>query len=52
MARGVVRAYDARTGTLRWSWDPIALSQPSAAANAKREDLSQRCRQCLVNNGR
>ena len=34
MARGVVRAYDARTGTLRWSWDPIALNQPSAAANA------------------
>jgi quinoprotein glucose dehydrogenase len=22
-ARGVVRAYDARTGKLRWSWDPI-----------------------------
>src|SRR5206468_11564113 len=21
---GVVRAFDARTGTLRWSWDPIA----------------------------
>ncbi len=21
--RGVVRAYDARTGTLRWAWDPI-----------------------------
>jgi quinoprotein glucose dehydrogenase len=23
MARGVVRAYDVRTGALRWSWDPI-----------------------------
>lgn len=23
MPRGVVRAYDARTGALRWSWDPI-----------------------------
>src|SRR5579859_1843078 len=34
MARGVVRAYDARTGTLRWSWDPIAPNQPDAAANA------------------
>jgi len=34
MACGVVRAYDARTGTLRWSWDPIAPSQPAAAANA------------------
>jgi len=31
MARGVVRAYDARTGSLRWSWDPIAPNQPAAA---------------------
>jgi quinoprotein glucose dehydrogenase len=23
MARGVVRAYDARTGVLRWRWDPL-----------------------------
>ena len=23
MPRGVVRAYDARTGALRWTWDPI-----------------------------
>src|SRR5207247_1356669 len=32
---GVVRAYDARTGTQRWSWDPIARA-PGApgAANA------------------
>jgi quinoprotein glucose dehydrogenase len=36
MARGVVRAYDARTGALRWSWDPIAASQNDAAgSNAK-----------------
>jgi len=43
MARGVVRAYDARTGALRWSWDPLpanrvgnAKTQPfrSGAANA------------------
>src|SRR6202790_3440182 len=33
MARGVVRAYDARTGTLRWSWDPIAPSAGGAAAS-------------------
>ena len=36
--RGVVRAYDARTGQLRWSWDPIpwaAGQQPrTGAANA------------------
>jgi quinoprotein glucose dehydrogenase len=24
--RGVVRAYDARTGALRWSWDPVPRS--------------------------
>ena len=36
MARGVVRAYDARTGALRWSWDPIAPNQSATAnANAK-----------------
>jgi len=37
MARGVVRAYDARTGSLRWSWDPIAPNQPDATTkeNAK-----------------
>jgi quinoprotein glucose dehydrogenase len=37
MARGVVRAYDVRTGALRWSWDPIAPSQsaPAERANTK-----------------
>jgi quinoprotein glucose dehydrogenase len=38
MPRGVVRAYDARTGALRWAWDPIPWSekQPlrTGAANA------------------
>jgi quinoprotein glucose dehydrogenase len=34
MARGVVRAYDARAGTLRWSWDPIASNQAASAASA------------------
>src|SRR3989441_2367742 len=29
MPGGVVRAFDARTGALRWSWDPIPLN-PSA----------------------
>ena len=47
-ASGEVRAYDARTGTLKWTWDPIpqdpndpaygewhgALAQKSGAANA------------------
>jgi membrane-bound PQQ-dependent dehydrogenase (glucose/quinate/shikimate family) len=31
MARGVVRAFDARSGTLRWSWDPIPPNPPANA---------------------
>lgn len=34
LERGVVRAYDARTGALRWSFDPIAREKKSGAANA------------------
>ena len=29
--RGVVRAYDARTGQLRWSWDPIPVDAKDPA---------------------
>lgn len=32
MPGGVVRAYDARTGALRWKWDPIPPNPPNAAA--------------------
>jgi quinoprotein glucose dehydrogenase len=31
MPAGVVRAFDARTGTLRWSWDPIPSNAPATA---------------------
>jgi quinoprotein glucose dehydrogenase len=31
LERGVVRAYDARSGKLRWSWDPIPASDRDAA---------------------
>jgi quinoprotein glucose dehydrogenase len=31
MERGVVRAYDARTGALRWSWDPIPTRESDPA---------------------
>ena len=31
MPAGVVRAFDARTGKLRWSWDPIPLTTAPAA---------------------
>jgi len=34
MPSGVVRAYDARTGALRWAWDPIPPASGSGAANA------------------
>jgi quinoprotein glucose dehydrogenase len=36
MATGVVRAFDARTGALRWSWDPLppGITAQSGAANA------------------
>jgi len=31
LERGVVRAYDARSGTLRWSWDPIPTRETDPA---------------------
>jgi quinoprotein glucose dehydrogenase len=38
MPRGVVRAFDARTGALRWTWDPIPWAEKqqvrTGAANA------------------
>ncbi len=30
--RGVVRAFDARTGALRWAWDPIPVAKDDPAA--------------------
>lgn len=30
MPSGVVRAFDARTGALRWSWDPVPPNSPEA----------------------
>jgi quinoprotein glucose dehydrogenase len=32
MPSGVVRAFDARTGVLRWSWDPLQKNDPDAAS--------------------
>ncbi len=32
MPSGVVRAFDARTGVLRWSWDPIPQKSPDATS--------------------
>ena len=35
MPLGVVRAYDARSGALRWSWDPIPRNASPQGADAK-----------------
>jgi len=34
MPSGVVRAFDARSGVLRWSWDPIQKNQEASAGGA------------------
>jgi len=34
MPSGVVRAFDARTGALRWSWDPIEKNDQASAGSA------------------
>jgi quinoprotein glucose dehydrogenase len=33
MPSGVVRAFDARTGALRWSWEPLPPNEPGSATN-------------------
>ncbi|PYY06987.1 MAG: pyrroloquinoline quinone-dependent dehydrogenase [Acidobacteria bacterium] len=33
MPSGVVRAFDARTGALRWSWDPIQNNNPATTGS-------------------
>jgi len=35
MPAGVVRAFDVRSGALRWSWDPISATLPTNASNGK-----------------
>ncbi|HEX4541937.1 MAG TPA: pyrroloquinoline quinone-dependent dehydrogenase [Candidatus Acidoferrum sp.] len=35
MARGVVRAFDAHSGALRWSWDPLPANPSAAIAEGK-----------------
>ena len=52
MPAGVVRAFDVRSGALRWSWDPIPNPSPSSrskdttgsgpAAKADQENVEQR----------
>ena len=40
--RGVVRAYDARTGQLRWSWDPIPKDDKDPARKGWQGDSATR----------
>jgi quinoprotein glucose dehydrogenase len=46
--QGIVRAFDARSGTQRWSWDPIPRSADSAAwknmdTGRRRQDRRSQC---------
>src|SRR2546430_17559147 len=36
---GVVRAFDARSGRLRWSWDPVPPALSAGAAHADRTSV-------------
>ena len=47
MPSGVVRAFDARTGALRWSWDPIPQDAPNYTFI-----LDDRGSKCLVDHDR
>lgn len=40
--KGIVRAFDARTGALRWSWDPIPADAALAAPHGRAAKAAQR----------
>jgi quinoprotein glucose dehydrogenase len=42
MPKGIVRAYHARSGALRWAWDPIPRSQDDAAHAEWRSEQAAR----------
>jgi glucose dehydrogenase len=46
MPQGVVRAFDARSGVLRWKWDPIPQTRTSPGR------MEEWGRQCVVDYGR
>jgi quinoprotein glucose dehydrogenase len=41
MPLGVVRAFDARTGALRWTWDPIPRNQPATGEATSKPALGK-----------
>lgn len=42
LERGIVRAFDARTGALRWSWDPIPANETEARARGWPAEAARR----------
>jgi quinoprotein glucose dehydrogenase len=42
MPSGVVRAFDARTGALRWSWDPIPPNAPENSQSGASSDAGKK----------
>jgi len=42
LERGVVRAFDARTGALRWTWDPIPPTESEARGHGWQPDAARR----------
>jgi quinoprotein glucose dehydrogenase len=42
LERGIVRAFDARTGALRWSWDPIPTTANEASAQGWTEESARK----------
>lgn len=42
LERGIVRAFDARTGAQRWAWDPIPTSAEEAIARGWTEESARR----------
>lgn len=41
MPSGVVRAFDARTGALRWSWDPIEKNKQTSSGSEEKAKMWQ-----------
>lgn len=42
LERGIVRAFDARTGKQRWSWDPIPTTQADASTRGWTEESARK----------
>jgi quinoprotein glucose dehydrogenase len=45
MPSGAVRAYDARSGALRWSWDPIPPNQPDTSGQSREKTKTEKTKE-------